>query len=60
MEKKMEKEKNMIFMENLNLKVNIQMAKEMEKEKNIQFSPIPFFQNLYFLVIRPLINFEKN
>ena len=35
MEKEMEKEKNIIMMENQNLKENIQMEKEMEKEKNI-------------------------
>ena len=31
----MEKEKNIIIMDNYNLKVNIQMEKEMVKEKNI-------------------------
>ena len=37
MEKEMEKEKekNIINMENYNMKENIQMEKEMEKEKNI-------------------------
>ena len=31
----MEKEKNIIMMENQSSKVNIKMEKEMEKEKNI-------------------------
>ena len=35
MEKEMEKEKNIIMMENQNLKDNIYMEKEMGMEKNI-------------------------
>ena len=35
MERKMEKEKNMILMVNQYLKENIKMEKEMEQEKNI-------------------------
>ena len=35
MEKEIEKEKNIIQMENYILKENIQMEKEMEKEKNM-------------------------
>ena len=35
MEKEMEKEKNIMMIENYFLKVNIQKEREMEKEKNI-------------------------